>query len=1104
MPIFLRGASLALLLAAPLVGASQQTQPGRGPLSWPKPGQLVKEGVALHDKQDYPGAIAKYRAVTPGDSSYATAQSELALSLLSAGKHQEAVEAARRALALNPFEPMTYNTLADAQEELKQVDAALATYKQALGLFPYNQSFYFNQGVTHLRQLHTAEALASLQRSIELEPTKPGPHRLLAVLAAEQGHTTHALISWLTFLALAEDGPIAHDVLIEAERLSQGLPVVPDNEKAKPVSANAAFEDLDQLLQSKVALQASYVSKVKFPASVVKQTQLLVEKFPVDGPAADFWIRAYGPMVAALRKDDNLTAFTYVILQSADDKKADQWVKANKKKVDAMLQAIVVPLATLRTQQQVVGGASGQRLDAWFDEGKLYGLGPGVVENGKLKNTGEWISLSTQGSIDALGQYDAAGRHIGAWKVLRADGTLERTVSYNEKGELEGISHEFHPNGQPSADFAYHADKEEGTMTLYNECGARTGLRTYKAGKLEGPYSKYYDNGQLRLRATMRADKLDGVEEGFYQDGTPEYTTTLVNGVKQGPFATYYPDKTLERKGTYDKNELDGPFTEHYPNGAVSEEGRFAHGKRAGTWRTYFATGKPSVEKSYDEAGELHGLFKDYDETGHLFSDTEYAHGRTVRLRYFDKADKLVLDQPIKKGRVAIQGLDANGHKASTGTFVEGQMAGEWQWFYPDGGVREISHYDNKAIKSGKSELYYRGGQLEHRVSFDSEGNEDGYYEQYAVDGQLLQTGYYLAGQRHGLWRDYYPEARVSEETEYYKGVQNGPARSYEAGGKLTQERLEEFGKLRRIITYDSAGKVTNQVELKPDTKELTLRYPSGKTWYRSGLTCYSSAGQGTWLRPDGSTESTYGQNDGRRHGAYKASFANGTPERTGEYRNGQAQGEWMTYYPNGKTKTKGHYRNGEGEGEWTSYFPNGQVELTYGLDGGELHGTLRRFNPAGELLQEKRYEHGDLVSFRGPGAGAPMQPLPNQTGTLAVAFANGKPAATETLDRSQPTGPATFYYASGEVFRRTAFLKGLRTGPLESFYPGGLRMEQEQYLHGVLHGRCRYYRPDGTLEREESYRNGERRGPTTYFDATGKKPLRTDVYWNQTVYENK
>ena len=1097
MSIAIRGAALALLLAGPRLGVGQQT-----PVAWPRPGQLLKEGVALHDKEDYTGAAARYQAVTPGDSSYATAQSELALSLEAAGKHVEAVAAARRAQALQPFEPQTYNTLATAQQSLKQVDDALATYAAGLKLFPYNQNLVYNLGVIQFQQNRPAEALASFQRSLELVPTHPNTHRLLAVLAAEQGHTARALLGWLTYLVLANPDQTAHDVLMAAETLSRGAPVVEDKERIKPIAPNEAFAELDQLIESKVALQAGYVSKVKFPASVVKQTQLLVEKFPLDGPADDFWVRAYGPLIKALRQNDHLTAFTYSLLESADDKRAAQWVKGNKPKIDAMMGVVTEALAELRTQQRIVGQPAAPPVAGWFSKNALVGLGAGLVDAaGDFKGRGDWISVdAAAGYVDGRGQYNAAGQRVGEWKVFRPDGSLEQVYHYNDQGEREGLTREFYANGQPAYESTYRAGKVEGVLTVYNECGARIGSRTFRGGDLDGPYTTYYDNGQLHLRTITHADKVDGLEEGFYQDGSPEYTTTLVQGVKQGPFTSYYAGKVLERKGSYDHDETDGPYQEFHDNGQLSEEGRYAHGKQAGTWKTYFANGKPSVEKSFDEAGKLHGVYRDYDETGHLYCDTEYAHGRTAHLRYYNRQGQPVLDQDTRKGRVAVQLPDADGHKNATGTFLNGELVGEWQWFYTDGGRREVTHFDDKGTKTGLAELYYHGGQLQRRTRYDAEGREDGLFEQFSLDGQPSLQGYFVAGQRHGQWRDFYADGRVSEEYEYFKGDFNGLSRSYEPGGKPTQQRQFAFGKLHHITTFDSTGQVLADVAIRPDSKDYVLPYPGGKPYFRGGLGCYDNSGPATWYRPDGSVETTAEQLGGRRNGAFRSTFANGKPNRVGQFRNGEYSGEWLIYYPSGQLREKGAYRNGNQEGNWIAYFPNGQVEFEEQYEAGQRHGRVRRYNPAGELLTDKQFEHGVLVSYRGPAEGSPAQALANQTGTINLNFANGKPAATEAYDHNQAANTATYYYASGAVFRHTSFAKGLRTGLLESFYPNGKPMEQERYLHGELNGRCRYYRPDGTLEREETYRSGERRGPSTTFDAAGK-PQRTDVYWNLMVY---
>jgi len=1100
MLISSRGALLALLLASPLLGAAQAL-----PTTWPKKRQLVEEGVVLHDKQDYAGAIAKYQAVTRGDTSYALAQSEMALSLHAAGRHEEAVAAAKRALAINPFEPQTYNTLANAQEELKQIDAALATYQQALKLFPYNQNLVFNQAVTQLGQNDAAAALVTLQRSLELRPAHPGTHRLLGLLAARQGQTSHALISWLTYLIINDEHDSSNAVLVQAENLSSGAPVVEAKDRVKPVAPNAAFAELDQLLESKVALQKNYASKVKFDAAVVKQAQLLVEKFPVDGPADDFWIRAYGPMVAALRNDDNLTAFTYMFLRTAGDTRAAQWVKSNKTKVEKALKAAFPPLMALREQQQVPGGTPGQRLRGWFgDEGALEGLGEGSNASGTFVATGDWVSVSNTGAVQTIGRFTPAGKQTGFWKVLRPDGSIDKTFTFNDQGEREGPAQEFYPNGQASLVLNYSKGKIDGPFTMYDECGNRTELRSFKAGDLNGPYTTYYANGQVRYRANIEADKVEGLEEEFYIDGAPEFSFNYAKGQKQGAFTSWYPNKAVEKKGSYDNNTLHGTFTEYHANGTVLETGSYEHGKRTGAWKTYFPDGKLSVEKTYDATGELHGIYRDYDEQGRHYADTEYNHGRTTRLQYFDPAGKMVLDQPIKKGRTVVKALRPDGQVSATGSFLDGIMVGEWKWFNRDGGLREQVRYDDKGNKTGTAEVYYPGGQVRRRLRYGANGQEEGLFERFRANGQVQETGYFQDGQRHGAWKSYYVNGRISEEYEYHQGEQNGPYRSYAPSGKPTQEFGFEYGKLRNITTYDSTGKEMVQIVLKPTSKEYTLRYPSGKPLYTASLNCYSSFGPTAWLRTDGSTEVSSAQLDGRQYGVYKSTYADGKPNRVGQYLAGQASGEWTSYHTNGQVRLKGRYLNDEQDGEWTSYFPNGQVAQVQTYLDGALHGPSREYNAAGELLVEKMYSYGDLLSYRGPGAAtAPMLTLNKQAGPIKVSFANGKPALDETYAHNERSGPVTAYYSTGEVYSRSQYRDGLLTGLYERFYPGGKPLEQENYLLGERHGRCRYYRPDGTLEREESFRCGELSGPATYFDAAGK-PLRTETYWNTMVYDKK
>ncbi|RYY09448.1 MAG: hypothetical protein EOO36_22225, partial [Cytophagaceae bacterium] len=359
------------------------------------------------------------------------------------------------------------------------------------------------------------------------------------------------------------------------------------------------------------------------------------------------------------------------------------------------------------------------------------------------------------------------------------------------------------------------------------------------------------------------------------------------------------------------------------------------------------------------------------------------------------------------------------------------------------------------------------------------------------------------AGQDQGVWKSYYPTGKLSQEREFYKGDLSGPMRSYAPGGKLTEERLYEFGKLRQLTAYDSTGKVIDHYEQVPTLKELVIHYPGRPALVLNRAATRNSLYEGvsTWLYTNGQPASEFTLHNGKRYGPYVRRYASGKPQTEGQYLNGERYGQFRNYHPSGQLSSQGSYRADELVGEWKHYFANGQLErvMPYN-DNGELHGTYLLYNPAGELLLKRQYVNGTPVAYASPGAEAQPQVIAPAGGLVQTAFANGKPAVTQSYRQSYPDQPSTYYYSSGQVFRRIAYQKGQLSGPLISYWPSGKLMEEESYLHNELHGRCRYYRPDGTLEREENYRAGERSGPSILYDAQGK-PLRTEFYWNNEEY---
>ncbi|RAK66831.1 toxin-antitoxin system YwqK family antitoxin [Hymenobacter edaphi] len=1100
--------------SAAVDGPPRATRPAAAapPTQMPLLGRdALRQGIALHDKNDFGGAIVAYLRVPASDSAYADVQGELALSYWANDQYAEAAAAAQRAIDLGQRSPMPYATLGNSQEELKQADKALATFKTGLKQYPYSGTLWFNQAVTLAGQTgQTAAAAASYQRSLELRPLHPASHLQLARVELQQGHAAHALLGYLTYLMLQPDADGSQSVLILAEQLSSGSLEVEAKDKRPATTPNEAFAELDELLASRVALRKDYPSPVNFQAAVVKQTKLLVEKFPAakDAAAADFWQRAYGPLVEVLRQGDNLTTFTYLILCSADDKKALKWVKGNMGKVNKLYEAARPQLNLLRDFTTVERGGKSTRVEAWYyDEGALSGLGDARRDAaGKVTPEGPWQFFDNQGNLEGEGSY-TSGEKTGAWRYYFADGKLQRECTYDAQGKLTGAFKQYYDSGKLEIDGTYRAGEPVGSAKIFHPCGALREERRYNdAGQQDGPFVKYYASGQVEERGTYRQDQADGPLLDFYPDGTPEYEVTMAAGKQQGPITSYYPGpgKRVEYRAVMEQGEMNGAYTGYHPGGQVREQGSYAKGKRTGLWKTFYADGKPSTEQTYDAQGKLHGVYRDFDVDGQLYSEITYDHDRARKSVYLDRQGKPLQQNNLAgNGEVAVRGLRPDGTPAYSGTYRQGLQQGEWTYVYRHGTPSVRQRYRDDQL-DGVVEAFHPNGRVRTRTTYEA-GSRHGRFEEYAADGVLRQEGWYVNGQRQGAWRDYYADGTLSEEYGFYQDNENGLRRSYTPTGRLSGEQWFKASLPTRVVAYDSTGRVLDDRQLAVDAPNYQLSYPSGKPRLRTGLTCGLYAGN-EWYFPSGQVETSAAMRQGRRDGAFRAFYPGGQLAVAGSYESNAPSGEWKYYSAEGRLRSQGRYAGGEKDGEWTTYYANGQVAAVETYRSGELHGLCRTFDPAGQLIYEKRYQQDDIMAWRclqpggQPGA---WQDLSSQNGTVKSYYANGQLAAEETYRNGQFDGTCKLYHSNGQLLRETTLRDGLSTGPQREYGADGKLLADEAYAHGEKHGRSRYFRPDGSLLREESWRSGEQSGPTVHYTAQGK-PERTDTYWNNYVYGSK
>ncbi|MBU6960447.1 toxin-antitoxin system YwqK family antitoxin [Pseudomonas sp. CVAP len=102
------------------------------------------------------------------------------------------------------------------------------------------------------------------------------------------------------------------------------------------------------------------------------------------------------------------------------------------------------------------------------------------------------------------------------------------------KGELQGISVLYHPNGKVSAQLPFLRDKLQGVASFYAPEGCLQRKATYRRGLLHGEASNYFPDGHVAEVEFYR----DGVREGLYQRFHP-------NG-KQAVNARYLNGQLLE------------------------------------------------------------------------------------------------------------------------------------------------------------------------------------------------------------------------------------------------------------------------------------------------------------------------------------------------------------------------------------------------------------------------------------------------------------------------------------------------------------------------------------------------------------------------------
>ncbi len=170
-------------------------------------------GAALLEKQRFAEAISAFEQALVLNPDAANVQIQLGDALKAQGQQCAAINAYRRALAIQPgFE--AYHQLAIALHERGESGEAVTMFRQALAMKPGSGEAYYNLGNALRSDDKLTEALDAYQRATQLTPDNINAHNNLGMLLQARGDLDAALTAYRQALALNPDFVDAHSNLL--------------------------------------------------------------------------------------------------------------------------------------------------------------------------------------------------------------------------------------------------------------------------------------------------------------------------------------------------------------------------------------------------------------------------------------------------------------------------------------------------------------------------------------------------------------------------------------------------------------------------------------------------------------------------------------------------------------------------------------------------------------------------------------------------------------------------------------------------------------------------------------------------------------------------
>jgi uncharacterized protein len=1051
-------------------------------------GEVISAGIKLYDNGEYKKALEQYRQVNESDTNYTLALYEQVLTLNADSSFEAAKQLALEGLKLPKSDRrQLLLALGASYDYLGKSDSALQLFESMTQMYPHDHQAWYEKGVIYNNRKDYDKAVACFQQALLINSSHFLSHYSLALCYTLQGRLSEAFIAYQSSLLFTTNANAAKRIVGLMQSITTGTDEIVDLYKnKKEANSHPVFDDIDQMVNAKIALNKKYEVNIELKDEAFRQAHLIMEQLKYDAADTNFVMQFYVPLYVDVFKKEQFENCILLMYSGYEYETINEMAKKKSKQIDE-LKNVVFPYFSRLKSTRVLNFTKRQtakEIYHYFSDNNGLIVGNSVGEGDEQYYTGDVVVYRKDHTIRTKGREDDKGKKTGLWTNFYSNGNIALKEFYAD-GESIDTARSYFMNG--NVKLMTIRDKK-GVAKAEYEYDVNGWLSAVRKVVTENVVEErtYYSNGQLIVAELYENKKLkDGVYKVYYRNGKLKKIVTKKDNTDNGPFSFYYDNGQLNDTCNYVNGKIEGQYLSYYESGKLQSKHNYKNGKVDGESEKYNEDGK-LIEKDVWKNSKTTEKNR-FTAEGKLYQTLELDDNILYRLRNYNEEGKVTAELEDKRGLHKYNLIYNNGNTSvEVATNDKGVREGKMTYHYSCGAVSEVSVFKDDKLE-GMSQTYYLNGKLKSEGTYANDVR-DGYQKFYHDNGVLSEEGWYKAGQKQGLWRIYFNNGKLSEERYYLDDQIDGVYRSYNRNGILTNKYCYSTGNLLAKVCYDTAGIMADSVFYKTEPASYTLTY--NRSLPRI-------------------TEVAFGMKNNYLDGAFTTWYINGNVKSQGHYKDQQEDSTSVFYFPDGKLSLKGAYKNGKKTGEWKYYnelgemtahdvytpsrnrsttriYTAGEMRIDYSYKNGEKDSAQIYYSSKGKVAFVLFYDEGEFTGYTHEGKDGKLLPqirVKNGTAKFTAYYADGQKSGEVEIEHNLFKNRFAVYFGNDRIAEERNYNGSGVDGYIKKYNEAGKLIYSAQYKDDNNIGAMETFDNAGNLMISAAYTDDVLNGVTTVID---------------------